>query len=211
MQTPENQKQPEQNTVIKEIFSWIKVVIGSIVVVFLLNTFVIAGIRVPTGSMMNTIQKGDKLYNLKIAYMLSDPQRGDIAVFYYPVDYALGNKTEYIKRVIGLPGETVEIRDSKVYITPADNSETFELDEPYLKDKGDAWTVANGSENFMIFHVPEDSYFMMGDNRNNSRDGRYWSMCAIEEFAKAGKNIAIEDALSLQFVNRDLIIGKAWI
>ena len=125
---------------------------------------------VPTGSMENTIQPGDRLLGLRLTYLFSDPQRGDIAVFRYPVDEALGKKTNYIKRIIGLPGETVEIRQGKIYIDGSDTP----LEEDYLKEE---WTVKNDG---FTFEVPDDCYLMLGDNRNNSSDARYWAIKALQ-------------------------------
>ncbi len=96
---------------------------------------------------------GDKLIALiKSAYWFNDPERGDIIIFEYP-----DNEEEwFIKRVIALPGETVEVRDGKVYI----NNSTTPLDEPYIKEEP--------VEDFGPYTVPKDGYFVMGDNRNNS-------------------------------------------
>ena len=112
-------------------------------------------------------------------------------MFKWPVD----NKTIFIKRVIGLSGETVRISDGRVYIN---NSKT-PLKEGYLKEE---WIDENDG---MVFHVPEDSYFVMGDNRNNSDDGRYWAEDAIEEGVVKNK----KDAEKFQYVKKKEIIGKA--
>ena len=87
----------------KELISWIEVIVVAVVLALFLNNFIIVNATVPTGSMENTIQPGDRLLGLRLTYLFSDPQRGDIAVFRYPVDEALGKKTNYIKRIIGLP------------------------------------------------------------------------------------------------------------
>ena len=101
------------------------------------------------------------------------PERGDIVIFRYP-----DNEEElYVKRVIGLPGETVDIRDGYIYIDGADTP----LDEDYLKED---WTVATGNYHF---EVPEDSYLMLGDNRNDSWDARYWTNPYVREDKILGK------------------------
>lgn len=142
-----------------EIISWIKIIITAAVIAFVLNTFIIANSRVPSGSMENTIMTGDRVIGSRLSYHFSDPQRGDIAIFRYPDDESI----YFVKRIIGLPGETVEIIDGKVYI----NGSKTPLNEPYLKQ------TMNGS--FGPYTVPEESYFMMGDNRNYSQDARYWN------------------------------------
>ena len=126
----------------------------------MLNTFIIANSRVPSGSMENTIMTNDRVIGSRLSYKFSDPERGDIAIFRFPDDESLF----YVKRIIGLPGETVDIINGAVYI----NGSETPLDEPYLKE-------AMIPEEDMHFEVPEDSYFMMGDNRNYSYDARYWT------------------------------------
>ena len=91
----------------KEVFSWVRMFAIVIVVVFVLTQFIIINAKIPSGSMENTIMTHDRLIGFRFAYWFEEPQRGDIILFEYPVD-----ETQiYIKRVIGLPGETVEIRD----------------------------------------------------------------------------------------------------
>ncbi len=182
-----------------EILSWIEVIVIAVVLALVITQFIIINATVPSGSMENTIHPGDRLIGLRLTYKFSDPQRGDIVVFRYPVDAAQGKKTNYIKRIIGLPGETVEIKDAKIIITDADgNQET--LDEPYLKE---TWTVRNDG---YTFHVPEGCYLMLGDNRNNSSDARYWAQKALENIP----GISDEEAESLQYVKRSQILGKAY-
>ena len=191
----------EDTSLVKELLSWLEVIVVAVVLAFLLVTFIIVNATVPSGSMENTIMPGNRLLGLRLTYTFSSPKRGDIAVFKYPVDAALGKNTNYIKRVIGLPGETVEIKDAKIYINGSDEP----LDEPYLKEE---WTEANDGFTFVI---PEDCYLMLGDNRNNSSDARYWARCAIRDFAAAGKEITPEEAYSLSFVRKDQLVGKAYV
>lgn len=179
--------------VIKEIFSWIKVIVLAFVVALLLNKFVIVNANVPTGSMEATIQPDDRLIGFRLSYLFSEPQRGDIIIFEYPVS----PEEIYIKRVIALPGETMEIKDAKVYI----NGSETPIPEPYLKEE---WIVENDG---LVLTIPEDHYFVMGDNRNNSLDGRYWATEAVmNEMAST-----LEDAVEKKycFVSKDAILGKA--
>ena len=133
----------------------------AIVAALLINNFILLNAKVPSGSMENTIMTGDRLFGFRLSYLMEDPKRGDIVIFKYPDNESIN----YIKRIIGLPGETVTIKDSKVYI----NDSTTPLKEDYLKEE---WVIANDG---MQFQVPEGCYFMMGDNRNNSKDSRYWN------------------------------------
>ncbi len=191
----------EETSLKSEIISWIQVIVIAVVLAWALNSFVIVNATVPSGSMENTIQPGDRLFGLRLTYLFSEPQRGDIIVFRYPVDDALGKKKNYIKRLIGLPGETVEIRDAKIYI----NGSEEPLDEPYLKEE---WTVRNDG---FTFEVPEDCFLMLGDNRNDSSDARYWAERAYMSFSAAGKTITEEEALSLQYVKKSQLLGKAYV
>ena len=129
----------------KEVFSWVRMFAIVIVVVFVLTQFIIINAKIPSGSMENTIMTHDRLIGFRFAYWFEEPQRGDIILFEYPVD-----ETQiYIKRVIGLPGETVEIRDGHIYI---DGSEK-PLEEDYLKE---TWIWENDG---YTFEVPEGCYF----------------------------------------------------
>ncbi len=195
---PENEK---PTTLAQEIIGWIEVIAAAVIIALFLNNFILVNATVPSGSMENTIQPGDRLFGLRLTYLFTEPKRGDIVVFRYPVDASLGKKTNYIKRIIGLPGETVEIRDAKIYI---DGSEE-PLDEPYLKEE---WVDMNDGITFII---PEDSYVMLGDNRNNSSDSRYWAQRALYDYEEAGKEITVEEALSLSFVKKKQILGKAYV
>lgn len=144
----------------KEVWEWLKIIVSAAAIAFVLNTFIIANSQVPSGSMENTIMTGDRVIGSRLTYrFFDDPQRGDIVIFRFPDN----EKIYYVKRIIGLPGETVDIVDGHVYI---DGSET-PLEEPYIREP-------MIPEAPMHFEVPEDSYFMLGDNRNYSADARRW-------------------------------------
>lgn len=175
----------------KEVFSWIRMFVIVIAVVFVLTQFIIINVRVPSGSMENTIMTKDRLIGFRFSYWFDEPQRGDIILFPYPVD----EKQTYIKRVIGLPGETVEIREGKIYI---DGSEE-PLEEDYLKE---TWTWENDG---YTFNVPKGCYFVLGDNRNDSEDGRFWAKLALNE----GVASTPEEAEQYSYVRKDQIKGKA--
>ncbi len=133
----------------------------------------IVNANIPSGSMENTIHPGDRVIGSRLAYLGADPQREDIIIFHFPDD----ESQIFIKRIIGLPGEEIQIVDGQVFIDGAQTP----LTETYLKE------VPQGS--FGPYEVPEESYFVMGDNRNNSHDSRFWEN---------------------HFVSRDEIMAKAW-
>ncbi len=158
-----------------ELFEWVLVIVISAVLAFALDKFIIVNAKIPSASMEPTIMTGDRLIGNRLAYINSEPERGDVVIFLFP-----DNEKEYfIKRVIGLPGETVTVKAGKVYI----NDSLQPLDES-------KYVVGTPLGDFGPFKVPEGAYFMMGDNRNNSMDSRYWNQ---------------------PFVYRDKILGKAWI
>ncbi|MCR5268017.1 MAG: signal peptidase I [Lachnospiraceae bacterium] len=161
----------EKKTSIKrEIMEWIIVIEVAVILAVVLNMFLIVNAVIPSASMETTIMTGDRIFGNRLAYTKNDPVRGDIVIFKYPDD-----ETQlFIKRLIGMPGETLQMIDGVIYI----NGE--KLDEPYLAaiPYGDYGPVT----------VPEGAYFVMGDNRNNSADSRYWKQ---------------------PFVYRDKILGKA--
>jgi signal peptidase I len=169
------EKTEEKFNLKKEIFSWIRIIVFAVVIAYLINNFIIINANVPTGSMENTILPGDRMIGLRTAYLFSDPQRGDIVIFKFPDD----ETQTYVKRVIGMPGDKVVIKDAKVYINDSEKP----LDEPYLPEE---WTYMNGSDEVLEYNVPEDSYFVMGDNRNHSADARGW----INKYVKKSKIIA---------------------
>ncbi|WP_455649901.1 signal peptidase I [Enterocloster citroniae] len=155
-----SRRQPEEEPFSwkKEIISWIQIIVAAVVIALFLNNVIIANSRVPTGSMENTIMSHSRVIGSRLAYINSEPERGDVVIFKFPDN----REVYYVKRVIGLPGETVNVVDGKVYI----NDSQTPLDEPYLPEP------MEGS--YGPYTVPEGCYFMMGDNRNNSLDARFW-------------------------------------
>lgn len=174
-----------------EILSWIKLIVVVLICTFLLRKYVIVNAEVPSTSMENLIEPGDRLVGFRLAYLKEVPERFDVIIFQYPVD----ETQSFIKRIIGLPGETVEIRQGKIYI----DGSTEPLEEDYLKEE---WTVNNDG---YLFQVPEDSYLVLGDNRNVSLDARYWADEALEYGVAATE----ESAKQYSYVAKDKILGKA--
>lgn len=171
---PSGEQSPNRTrSILREIGSWLMTILIAVVIAFLLNSFIIVNAQVTSGSMETTIMTGERVLGLRATYWFSSPKRGDIVFFRNPNN----EKEIFVKRVIGLPGETVEIKQGVTYIdgTP--------LDEPYLAEEVKPL-------DFGPYEVPEDSYFMMGDNRNHSNDARFWDH---------------------KYVSRNKILGKAYV
>jgi signal peptidase I len=173
---------------------YVEAIAIAILLALVIRTFVVQAFTIPSGSMMDTLLVGDYilvnkfLYGAEVPFTdlqlpgLRAPARGDIIVFKYPQD----EKRDFIKRIIGTPGDTVQVKGGQVLVNGT------ALDEPYVKAAasrphlGGAYCgYAYGCEPLV---VPPNSYFVMGDNRDNSQDSRYWG-----------------------FVKRDKIKGKAFL
>lgn len=162
-----------KNSIWKELWEYIKMIIFVVVVVLIVNNFLLINARVPSESMEKTIMTGDRFFGNRLAYLFDDPERFDIVVFKYPDD----ESQLFVKRVIGLPGETVEIKDGKVYI----NGSETPLDDSFTPD--------TPTGDYGPYVVPEGSYFMLGDNRNHSGDSRFWKQPYVEKEKIVGKAI----------------------
>ena len=171
----------------RELLSYMKLIAIVVAITLVINNVVLINAKIPSPSMENTLMVKDRLVGLRLAYGINfdlfgyevsekfkDPDRFDIVIFKYPDDESL----LFIKRVIGLPGEVVEIKEGKVYI---DGSST-PLNDSFIPEKM--------TGNYGPYTVPENCYFMLGDNRNDSEDSRFW------------KN---------KFVRFDQLVGKAVI
>jgi signal peptidase I len=147
----------------------------AVLLALFIRTFVVQAFKIPSGSMEPTLLVGDHIlvnkfiYGVKIPFVrttlipISSPKRGDVVVFIYPVD----KTKDFIKRVIGLPGDTVEIQDQKVII----NGKVYDDKHAYYSDQGER----NGNPSHPErFNVPKDHIFVMGDNRDHSYDSRFW-------------------------------------
>ena len=163
--------------------------IVALILAFFIRSFVVQAFKIPSGSMLQTLQIGDHLLVTKFAYGVKipfthkmiierpGPQHGDIVVFEFPEDPS----KDFIKRVIGVPGDVIEIKDKQVF------RNGVLLVEPYIQHV-DASTSVPRRDNFGPVMVPENKYFVMGDNRDESYDSRFWG-----------------------FVERNTIEGKALI
>jgi signal peptidase I len=173
---------PYRKSTVREYFESICI---AVILALFVRTFVVQAFKIPTGSMENNLLIGDHLLVNKFVFAPTlwpaeqavlpiDPiRRGDIIVFKYPEE----PERDFIKRVIALPGETIELRNRTVYI------DGEPLEEPYVhflfpaehRGVGDAdFTDFDVRRNYGPVTVPAGQYFMMGDNRDNSQDSRYW-------------------------------------
>jgi signal peptidase I len=153
-------------------------IIVAILLALVIRTFVIQAFKIPSGSMEDTLQIGDHLlvtkflYGTKIPFTdtkilkIRDPQRGDVVVFEYPEDPS----KDFIKRVVGLPGDVVEGREKKVFV----NGKPFENPHEVHKEQEIIPKAQNPRDTFGPVTVPAGSYFVMGDNRDRSYDSRFW-------------------------------------
>src|SRR5688572_11045062 len=154
---PEEREKPSG---VRNALEWVVIAGGALLVAFLIKTFLLQAFYIPSLSMAPTLKINDRVLVNKLSYDLHDVNRGDLVVFESPPNEGSETK-DLIKRVIGLPGETVESRDGRILI----NGQV--LDEPYL-DRG----VTTGALDKIT--VPPDHLWVMGDNRANSRDSRFF-------------------------------------
>ena len=179
---------------------WITEFIVIVIIVLLIRTFVAQAYNIPSGSMKPTLLVGDFILVNKLVYRFSEPQRGDIVVFKYPIDPNI----DFIKRIIALPGEEVEVRNNQVFINgkPLPLIEVGRGEENGVRKVIYEEVLPEGIKHKVQFYedfpfskrdfgpvvVPPNHYFVMGDNRDNSEDSRYWG-----------------------FVPRENIVGKAFV
>lgn len=225
-----------------------------ILLVFVFRSFIIEPFRIPSGSMMPTLLSGDFIAVTKWSYGIKnpltnatwirtdEPQRGDVIVFKYPED----PKVDYIKRVVGLPGDEITYRNKQIYIRRAcSGSDNCPAPQPVPLQQVGTYSISEGlgfTENYVLaseqlgqephltlinprapeflahyyrqdgeylatWTVPEDHYFVMGDNRDNSRDSRFWGFVPRDYII--GRTVGIW--LSLEFENDDGSILPAWL
>lgn len=189
--TEVQEMKPKKRSWWRELLSFVEIFVAAFILAQVMTHFVLINAEVPSESMENLIEPGDRLFGFRLAYTFDEPQRFDVVIFRYPVD----ETQNFIKRIIGLPGEVVEIRSGKIYIDGSDTP----LDEPYLPEE---WTEDNDG---YIFDVPQDCYLMLGDNRNISLDARFWASQAIQE----GVADDIQQAEQYTYVNSEQILGRA--
>ena len=153
----------------------------SLVIAFILamfiRTFFIQAFKIPSSSMYPTLQVGDRLMANKLVYKFRDPERGEIVIFKYPLNL----RKDFVKRLIALPGEEVEIKKGEIFIDGKQVKNSL-IDERYYYNSG-----LYGAE--FPAKIPSDSYYVLGDNSINSKDSRYWGCVPRKNFI--GKPIFI--------------------
>lgn len=176
-------------------------------IVLILRSFLVEPFQIPSGSMLPTLEVGDFILVNKYAYGLrlpvlgtkildvGEPERGDVMVFRYPKD----GETNYIKRVIGMPGDTVSYHDKQLFINDRKIESEFVVRLPPIEVRREDLDGVehdifhtmgrSGAAGEGEWHIPEGQYFMMGDNRDNSNDSRYWGF--VPEKLIVGKAFAI--------------------
>ncbi|MBF0211467.1 MAG: signal peptidase I, partial [Desulfamplus sp.] len=187
MENGKNEKKANSQKQKSAIRENIEAIVIAVILALFIRTFVVQAFKIPSGSMMDTLLVGDHIlvnkfiYGVKLPFTdgytlipLKDPARRDVVVFKYPED----PDKDFIKRVVAIAGDTVEIKDKKLYI----NGEV-QADEPYATYKDSS--IIPGSfttrDNFPLTKVPENSLFVMGDNRDNSHDSRFWGFVDLKE------------------------------
>jgi signal peptidase I len=160
---------------VRSALEWVVVIAGALIVALVIKTFLFQAFYIPSASMEPTLNIGDRVLVNKLSYRLHDVNRGDLVVFERPPGEPETEIKDLIKRVVALPGEEVEGRNGRVFVDGAS------LDEGYLQDG--VFTT-----DFGPLLVPEDSVFVMGDNRSDSRDSRVFGP-----------------------ISEDLIVGRAFV
>jgi signal peptidase I len=161
----------------------VEVFVTAIILALIIRAFVVQAFKIPTGSMRPTLLEGDRILVNKFIYRFKKPQRGDIIVFKYPED----KKKDFIKRLVAVGGETVQINplgDGKIWVNGNPIEDDNIINQIYYYNKSDT----DYGETGKIIKVPEESYFVLGDNSASSRDSRYWG-----------------------FVPKEYLIGKAFL
>jgi len=180
-----SEKQAEKNSTKSMVREYLEAIFIAVLLALVIKAFIVQAFKIPSGSMKSTLLIGDHILVNKFIYginipiwnkeivHISDPRREDIIVFRYPVDPS----KDFIKRVIGLPGDIVRIQDKKVYVND------HLLEEPYAVHSDSRILPAGVSprDNMSGVTVPANSLFVMGDNRDESYDSRFWKFVDMKD------------------------------
>lgn len=164
-----------------------------IAIVFTIRYFFVSPFQVSGSSMLDNLHNGEYIIVNKLYYRFQEPDRGEVIVFLPPNH----KKEYYVKRIIGIPGDTVSIKNGKVFISNQINPDGFEVNEDYLSKRFLGKTYLPADIMNKTFTVPEDKYFVLGDNRTGSSDSRYWRDTYTNE--------------TTPYVDKDMVSGKVWV
>lgn len=165
----------DRKSIIRE---YLETLVIAVVLALFIRTFVVQAFKIPSGSMIPTLLIGDHIlvnkfiYGIRlpftdvVAIPLTQPERGDVIVFRFPKD----ESKDFIKRVIGIPGDKVEVRDKVLYVNGIEQNELY---TNHARDEL-SMRIMPDRDNFGPVNVPEHAYFVMGDNRDHSLDSRFW-------------------------------------
>lgn len=177
------------------IREYVEAILIALLLALFIRTFIVQAFKIPSGSMLPTLQIGDHILVTKFSYALknpftetdlisfSEPRPRDIIVFRYPL--SIDRDIDYIKRVVGVAGDRIEIKDKKVFV----NGELFEVPQAIHLDNSIKSAEDSPRDNYGPVTVPPQSIFVMGDNRDNSHDSRFWGF--VNYKAIRGKAIVI--------------------
>ncbi|MBW7954510.1 signal peptidase I [Candidatus Gracilibacteria bacterium] len=189
------QTEDKKKSLRDEFFDFLKDLITIVIIVVIVRTFFILPFQISGQSMYDSYYDKEFIIVNRFSYLTYDkPKRGDVIVFNTHID----GKEYFIKRIVGVPGDTLKIASGSVFVKSAGSSEFKELDEKYLSETNYKSTYVRGSTDEVIYEIPKDSYFVMGDNRNGSTDSRAcFSTCEL-----SGKS---------NFISKKDIVGKIFI
>jgi signal peptidase I len=168
----------------RSALEWAGVIFGAVVVALLIKTFVMQAFYIPSESMLPVLEKNDRVLVNKLSYRLHDVNRGDVVVFELAPEQQADPTKDLIKRVIGLPGDSLVFKDGNVYVNGRQLDEQAYLPAGTLTGQGSVLRCEEQSP----CKVPDDSVFVMGDNRTNSKDSRY-----------------------IGYIKEDTIVGRAFV
>lgn len=168
-----NRRFSEQGNVFIKILVVIALLIHAIPVGNIIRTHFLQAFKIPAGSMLPTLEIGDRIFVDKTTEAKTSIKRGDILIFVYPKD----EKKDFIKRVIGLPGDKIEIKDKEIYINDEKLTENYIIrQDPHIKPR-----EYEPRDNMGTITIPSDSLFVLGDNRDQSYDSRYWGFVKTDK------------------------------
>ena len=162
-----NMETKKHKSLKEETWEWVKSLVVAFVLAMFIRTFFFQAFKIPSSSMHPTLQVGDHLIANKLVYRFRNPGRGEVVIFKFPDN----TRRDFVKRLVGRPGEKVKIAGGKIYIDGKEVTDGRIASREYFNDEGMPETT-----------VPTDKYFVLGDNSANSYDSRYWGFVPRKDF-----------------------------